>query len=140
MMEVLSHPFGAARPVFLLPDRRSGFDLVDQVSPSFERVTSVRRGDRYRDRDLADSQFTDTVDCSHFPDRPAIPDFGHHFGDLVDDLLVVGLVFEMGHIGSPGRVITYGSDEQHNGTGLRHRDRGDDRRRIDRIRRYGDQI
>ncbi len=41
VMEVLPHPFGAARPVFLLPDRRPGLDLVDEIPPGFERIAPV---------------------------------------------------------------------------------------------------
>ncbi len=73
------------------------------------------------------------MDCGYPAHRPAVPHFGHDFRDLLNDLLVVGLVFEMGHSGPSRRVIAHGPDEQHDGTGLGGRDRGDDRRRIHRI-------
>ena len=110
-MEILPHPLSATRPMFLLPDRCPRLDLVDQVSRGFECVASVRGRDRDRYRDLADSQLADAMDRGHSPHRPAVPNLGDNFGDLVDDLLVVGLVLEMRHAGPSGRVIAHGPDE-----------------------------
>jgi len=58
------------------------------------------------------------MDRSDSPHRPAVPHFGNDFGDLVDNLLVVGLVLEVRHAGPSGRMVAHGPDEQHDGAGL----------------------
>lgn len=73
------------------------------------------------------------MDCGHSQYRPTVPYFGNDLRDLVNDLLVVGLILEVRDIGPSRRVIAHGPNEQHDGTGLRCGDRSDNRGRIDRI-------
>jgi len=139
-MEVLPHPFSAARPVLLLPDRSAGLDLVDQVAPGWERITPMRRGNGYNNGNLSNTQLANPVDRSDLADRPPLPHLADNLRDLLDDLLVVGLILEVGHAASPRRVVPYGSHEEHHRSGIRRRNGRNDVRRIHHIGGHGDQI
>ena len=132
-MEILPHPLRPARPVFLLPDRSPGLDLIDQIPRSRERVAPMWRGDSHSNRNLADTQLADAVNRSDLDDRPTLTYLANDLRDLVDDLLVVRLVLQVGHTASPRRVVTHGANEQDNRTGIRRRNCCNNGGRIDRV-------
>lgn len=41
MLEVLTHPLGSPRPVFLLPDRYPRLEFVDDVAPGGKRFLTM---------------------------------------------------------------------------------------------------
>lgn len=139
-MEILPHPLGPARPVLLLPDRSPSLDLVDQISPRGEGIRPMRRGNGHNNRDFSNTQLTDTMNRSNLADRPPLAHLADNLRDLLDDLLVVGLILEVGHAASARRVVAHGPHEEHHRASIRCRNSRNDARRIHHIGGHGDQI
>lgn len=80
------------------------------------------------------------MDRSDLRHRPPLSNLANDLGDLLDDLLVVGLIFEVGHAASARRVVAHGSDEKHNRSGIGRRNSRDDVGWIHHIGGNGDQV
>jgi len=77
---------------------------------------------------------------SNLADRPPLPHLADNLRDLLDDLLVVGLILEVSHARPARRVVSHGPHEEHDRTSIRRRNSRDDVRGIHHIGGHGDQI
>jgi len=107
--------------MLLLPNRRPGLQLVDDIAGGSKRLYAVTRPDGHSDTRLPNLQRTDPVHHSHGLERPTVPRLGHDLSDLALDHIVVCLVLEMGDTFLIVRVVPNGAEEQGDGTALRRR-------------------
>lgn len=87
-----------------------------------------RYGDR--DGDLSNAQLAYPMNGRRSGHRPPIANLGNDLCNLVDHLLAVRLVLEMGHPGSPRRVVADRPHEEHHGARVGCCDGRNDLRRI----------
>jgi len=73
-------------------------------------------------------------------DRPPLPHLADNLRDLLDDLLVVGLILEVSDARPARRVVSHGPHEEHNRSRVGRRNSRDDVSRIHHIGGNGDQV
>jgi hypothetical protein len=74
---IILSPFGrAVRESFAFPDRRSGFELVDDVFARIEGLGAMRRRRRNRDCDFSDGEFAYAMNHSDIARSEPLARFG----------------------------------------------------------------
>lgn len=136
-MQVLSDPFGATRPVFLLPDRHRALQLIDHELTGGKRIVAVRSRNSDHDRWFTDNKRSGSMNGSDPQDRPLLERLGHNFANLVDHDTLVCLIFEVRNALTTMGMIPNGSREQDGCTG---RSIGDEVQDCDGIDRFSSHI
>lgn len=112
-------------PLFVLPDRGTGFDRVDRVARCFECLGTMRSADDGDDRTLAELEASDTVQDRYSPSLgPPRTEFIDDGRETALNLFLIGLVREVLHTrafaaGIVGGVVTNDPAEQHDCTSVR---------------------
>jgi len=140
MLKVVANPFGATRPMLLLPDWRPCLELVDDITSCHKRLVPVTRSHRNGNAGLTNLQRPNPVDHRNSFEVPPVASLGDNFRDLCLNHLVIRFVLEVRHPVDTFRMIPNGAKKQIDGAALWCCDRFDEAGRVYQIGAHNDRI